>query len=227
MLRSRAELRIDLAASKITKPYYTTLDEISGRVIFAPQSPVLVKDVIIDFLGLSKTWVDPAVPGTPRKRACCQVNNPSLFIVNGQFLKMNDDKDIREPKQASRTNPLELPFTFVVPRELLPTVCKCPTDAQHPQHLHLPPSLGTWANCDDMSADMYPAITARLTCIGQRLNTRSMSKYWQSPKTGLPSSPKLPSLSNSYPYIHGGIDGNRCYLLNPVQLMSVSNHRLR
>jgi len=68
---------------------------------------------------------------------------------------MNDDKDIREPKVASRTAPLELPFTFVVPRELLPIVCKCPSSEPKAEHLHLPPSVGSWANCDDMSADMY------------------------------------------------------------------------
>jgi len=76
MLRSRGELRIDLSASKLRKPYYTTLDEISGRVIFAPQSLVLVKDVIIDFLGFAKTWVDPAMPGTPRKKAIAPVLTP-------------------------------------------------------------------------------------------------------------------------------------------------------
>ena len=82
MLRSRADLRIDLSSSKLTKPYYTTLDRISGRVIFAPQSPVQVKDVIIDFLGLAKTWVDPAMPGTPRKRASVQANTPRYKIAN-------------------------------------------------------------------------------------------------------------------------------------------------
>jgi hypothetical protein len=78
MLRSRGELRIELSANKATKPYFTTLDEISGRVIFAPQSSFVVKDVIIDFLGLARTWCDPAMPGTPRKKAISQVNILSL-----------------------------------------------------------------------------------------------------------------------------------------------------
>ena len=66
---------------------------------------------------------------------------------------MNDDKDIREPKAASQTNPLELPFTFTVPRQLLPTACNCPV--HNNQHLDLPPSMGSWGRSDDMSADMY------------------------------------------------------------------------
>jgi hypothetical protein len=76
MLRSstRSELRIDLSSSRLTKPFYTTLDEISGRVIFAPQSPVEVNDIVIDFVGRAKTWMDPPTPGTPRKAAFSQVH---------------------------------------------------------------------------------------------------------------------------------------------------------
>jgi hypothetical protein len=65
----RSHLRIDLSASKLTKPFYTTLDEIAGRIVYAPPSPVTVSDVIIDFVGIARTWVDPAMPGSPRKKA--------------------------------------------------------------------------------------------------------------------------------------------------------------
>jgi hypothetical protein len=63
------DLHIDMSISKSTKPFYTTLDEIAGRLVFAPQSPVEVHDVVIDFLGVAKTWVDPATPGSTRKKA--------------------------------------------------------------------------------------------------------------------------------------------------------------
>jgi hypothetical protein len=66
---SRSDLRIDLSVSKLTKPFYTTLDEIAGRIIYAPASPVTVSDVIIDFVGIARTWVDPTTPGTPRTKA--------------------------------------------------------------------------------------------------------------------------------------------------------------
>ena len=66
---SRSDLRIDLSASKLTKPFYTTLDKIAGRIIYAPASPVTVSDVTIDFLGIARTWVDPTTPGTPRTKA--------------------------------------------------------------------------------------------------------------------------------------------------------------
>lgn len=66
---SRSDLRIDLSASKLTKPFYTTLDDIVGRIIYAPPSPVTVSDMIIDFVGIARTWVDPLTPGSPRKKA--------------------------------------------------------------------------------------------------------------------------------------------------------------
>jgi len=69
MSSSRSDLRIDLSASKLTKPFYTTLDDIAGRVIYAPPSPITVSDVIIDFVGIARTWVDPTTPGSPRKKA--------------------------------------------------------------------------------------------------------------------------------------------------------------
>ena len=152
---SPSELRIDLSVDKLTKPYYSTLDQISGRVIFAPQLPVAVNDVIIDFLGYSTTWIDALTPGTPRRKEVLQVRPRSNQSLISQFLKMNDDKDIREPKTASRLVPLELPFTFVIPRQLLPTLCKCPNSPQNEQHLQLPPSMGCWNRSDDMSPDMY------------------------------------------------------------------------
>lgn len=74
MLRSsRSDLRIDMSISKLTKPFYTTLDEIAGRLIFNPQLTVEVDDVLIDFLGFAKTWIDPATPGSARKKGVCQV----------------------------------------------------------------------------------------------------------------------------------------------------------
>lgn len=68
---------------------------------------------------------------------------------------MNDDKDFRGPKTASQTDPIELPFKFTVPRQLLPVICKCPSSVQNDQHLNLPPSVGSWDYGDDMSPDMY------------------------------------------------------------------------
>jgi hypothetical protein len=75
----QSELRIDLSVDKLNKPYYTTLDQISGRVIFAPKLPVAVSDVIIDFLGCATTWVDPLTPGTPRRKEILQVRAKPPF----------------------------------------------------------------------------------------------------------------------------------------------------
>jgi hypothetical protein len=79
MLRSsRNDLRIDLSVTKLAKPFYTTLDEIAGRIIYAPESPAIVADVVIDFVGVARTWLDPATPGAPRKMATGLVLLPSL-----------------------------------------------------------------------------------------------------------------------------------------------------
>ena len=76
MLRglSQSDLRIDLSVDKLTKSFYSTLDKISGRVVYAPQLPVAVNDVIIDFLGLATTWVDPLTPGAPRRKEVLEVS---------------------------------------------------------------------------------------------------------------------------------------------------------
>ena len=92
-LRS-TELRIDLSSSKIDKPYYTTLDEISGRVVFAPRTPVVVNDVFIDFIGSAKTWVDPPTPGASRMKSVNQVLILSFLqsgpVANGVLVFENE-----------------------------------------------------------------------------------------------------------------------------------------
>jgi hypothetical protein len=80
VIASRSDLRIDLSASKLVKSFYTTLDEISGRVIFSPNTPVEVDDVVIDFVGCAKTWIEPTTPGAPRMTAYSQVYIAQLTI---------------------------------------------------------------------------------------------------------------------------------------------------
>ena len=68
LFRSPAsELRIDISASNLEKPVFTTLEKITGRVIFAPAVPVKVNEVVIDFIGRATTWADPMSPGMPRR----------------------------------------------------------------------------------------------------------------------------------------------------------------
>jgi hypothetical protein len=65
---------------------------------------------------------------------------------------MMDEKDFRDKPTASQINPLEASFSFIIPRQLLPTHCKCDSPGQH--HLELPPSMGDWGDADDMSPSM-------------------------------------------------------------------------
>jgi hypothetical protein len=46
---------------------------------------VVVHDIIVDFLGIAKTWIDPAIPGSTRKRAFNQVIIPK-FILSAEIL---------------------------------------------------------------------------------------------------------------------------------------------
>ena len=60
-----------------------------------------------------------------------------------EFLKMNDGQDVREPKTLSETQPLELPFTFVVLKELSTVSCMCPASEYNARHLHIAPTVGS------------------------------------------------------------------------------------
>lgn len=87
---SRSDLRIDMSISKLTKPFYTTLDEITGRLIFTPQSPVEVHDILIDFLGFAITWIDPATPGSARKKAACQVQIENIPYADKSLVSQDE-----------------------------------------------------------------------------------------------------------------------------------------
>lgn len=77
---AHSDLRIDLSSSRLGRPFYTTLDKITGRLIYAPQSPMDVHDIVVDFLGISKTWIDPSIPGSARKKAFTQVLIPNPIL---------------------------------------------------------------------------------------------------------------------------------------------------
>lgn len=66
-------LRIDLSESELGKAVFTTLDKIKGRVVFAPESRVLVRDVIIDFVGIEKVYGQHPNPGVPHVNLTRQV----------------------------------------------------------------------------------------------------------------------------------------------------------
>lgn len=76
---SVSELRIDISVSVLGKPVFTTLENVTGRVIFAPAVPVKVNEVVIDFIGRATTWVDPVSPGTSRRWGRFEV----LFLLIG------------------------------------------------------------------------------------------------------------------------------------------------
>ena len=64
---------------------------------------------------------------------------------------MNDEKHLGEKDTASVVSPIELPFSFIVPHQLLPTGCEC---CPEEHDLDLPPSMGAWGSVDDLSPSM-------------------------------------------------------------------------
>ena len=75
----------------------------------------------------------------------------------------------------SGTQPLGLPFTFVVPTELLTVSCICRASEYNNRHLDLRPTVGDWNSSDDLGPAMYSRHRLGLT------NFRSKIHYRQSP----------------------------------------------
>jgi hypothetical protein len=66
-------LRIDLSESELGKAVFTNLDKIKGRIVFTPESNVLVSEVIIDFVGIEKVYGEHPNPGIPHVSLARQV----------------------------------------------------------------------------------------------------------------------------------------------------------
>ena len=66
-------LRIDISSSELGKVVFTTLDKIIGRIVFSPTKPTIVDDVLIEFLGHVNSWIEPRIPGKPRRTSCDEV----------------------------------------------------------------------------------------------------------------------------------------------------------
>ena len=121
--------------------------------------------------GTTKTFMENLMPTT----AGARIEAQHVFL---QMRQPVDESIMPQPRvlESGRTN--RYPFTFVVPAQLLPHVCKhaCDSEQVHAAHLRLPPSLGDSpasaggvdkaAALDDLAPDMSKiaySIRARLT----------------------------------------------------------------
>ncbi|KIX94884.1 uncharacterized protein Z520_09574 [Fonsecaea multimorphosa CBS 102226] len=168
-LRKKSEIDIVLDGAADFVHSYSTYDEIKGRVDVRFEKDTSFDDLNITFEGQSCTYVEKiatAAPTTGRttgRHTFLKVQQPiseSLLPANGTF-------------EAGVT--YSIPFTFVVPDRLLPSICshKANNEEIRKQHVQLPPSLGDpsvsgdgHTLMDDMAPDMSKitySIRARIT----------------------------------------------------------------
>lgn len=145
---------------------YTTLDRIAGKVEITAAVSTRFEDVDIQFIGMSKTFVERlhATPSMSR--------GTSAFH---QFLKLTQpipESAYPQPRILEAGRTYEFPFLFVVPQQLLPRVCRHAVEHESVRdaHLQLPPSMGSGSSMDDFCPDMANvrySVAARILTISE------------------------------------------------------------
>jgi hypothetical protein len=161
---------------------YTTLDKLSGKVEIAVPFSTRFDDFDIQFIGeqlghsclLSTHAKLNVFIGTTKTYLDKMVSTPGLtggMSAFHQFLKLRQPISYScypQPRILEPGQTYEFPFVFVIPKHLLPRVCKHQVHHESVRdcHLQLPPSLGTLTKYDDLGPDMAKIqyqIAARLT----------------------------------------------------------------
>ncbi|OCK78286.1 arrestin [Lepidopterella palustris CBS 459.81] len=117
---------------------YSTMDRLEGTVSITADRDTRFEDIEIAFIGVSKTYVD-RLTSTPSLSGRTEATH--------RFLKLTqpiDQSSLPQPRIAVAGKTYKFPFTFVIPRHLLPRACVHKTASDHVRetHLQLPPSLG-------------------------------------------------------------------------------------
>lgn len=119
-------------------PFYTTLDKIEGEVSITAPSDMKFDTIEINFTGSERTYVEILSTTAPTStkafayRPFLELKQPINAAASPQHRVL----------QAGRA--YKLPFTFVIPEQLLPQACRHATDNDQVReaHVSLPPSLG-------------------------------------------------------------------------------------
>ncbi len=189
-------------------PSYTTLDKIQGEATIIAPYDTSFDQIYITLEGSTKTFVDKISTTSPTNN---RTGAFQVFLRLAQPLDMEIFSESRVIK-AGRT--YRFPFTFVVPRKLLPQSCKHTHGSGDVQnvHLHLPPSLGdpmiasqNKTLLDDMSPEMAVisyAIKVRITR-GQGTTGKPIIAAEQSKKLRI-----VPAVDEEPPLLmYGGTNG--------------------
>ena len=137
--RGRPQIKIilnDFEDSEI--PHYSTMDKIEGKVIVTSPVTTTLEKLSIDFIGLSKTYVERVTASTAMS---------GRSEARHQFLKLVQplpESSYPENRVLLANQEYEFPFIFVVPQQLLPRVCRhtVASSTVQQEHLRLPPSFG-------------------------------------------------------------------------------------
>ncbi|KAL2869812.1 arrestin (or S-antigen), N-terminal domain protein [Aspergillus lucknowensis] len=152
---ARPQLKIDFTGQRDGNEFrsYTTGDRIEGTVTISGAQLISFDEVDIKLEGTQTVSVERgAVPG--------RAGATQTFLRLRQPI---EDSCYPTPRVVEPGRTYELPFTFVVPRRLLPHVCSHSKKNTHIERSHtlLPPSLGDnilssdgKSLLDDMSPDM-------------------------------------------------------------------------
>ncbi|KAL2845668.1 hypothetical protein BJY01DRAFT_263582 [Aspergillus pseudoustus] len=152
---ARPQIKIDFASQRDGNlaPCYTTGDRIEGTVTISAAHLISFDEVDIKLEGTQTVTVERgAVPG--------RSGATQTFLRLRQPIQ---DSSYPTPRVIEPGHTYQFPFTFVVPRSLLPHVCSHSKKNAHVQNSHtlLPPSLGDpmlahdgKTLLDDMSPDM-------------------------------------------------------------------------
>ncbi|KLJ11703.1 hypothetical protein EMPG_13125 [Blastomyces silverae] len=117
---------------------YTTLDRIEGEVSVTSDYDTCFAHLSISFEGTSRTVIEtPGVSGPA-------IGRYSAFHTFLRLVQPIDEQQYPQPRIIGAGQTYTFPFTFVVPKHLLPNSCnhKCNHPQVHAEHTLLPPSLG-------------------------------------------------------------------------------------
>lgn len=117
---------------------YSTFDKIKGHVSLQFEKDTYIGDLLISFEGVAYTYVEKIASASPTTG---RTTGKHTFL---RMLQPISSESLPDDMLAKANTIYEVPFTFVVPDQLLPYICAHKTEHADVKrgHLQLPPSLG-------------------------------------------------------------------------------------
>lgn len=145
--RPDAEIKLDPQPGKAHT--YTSGSPISGRVSVTSSHGERFDEIQITLEGQIKVALEQM----------SQVAGHSTIEASHTFLRLNmpiSESSYPTPRVIEPDTPLDLPFNFVIPAQLLPQACvhKCIGGHVHDAHLQPPPTMGGDMSPNDSAPDM-------------------------------------------------------------------------